>query len=189
MQRRFFIMTVLAAAVAATACTPPNNPVVGSVRESGMGIPSTAGGPGTTDLRLQRDDITLRADLAVPRATLWAAIPAVYKEVGLAEPSLDQSRWTAVLENHNMSRWIGRESMSHFFECGSGPSGPYANSRRIRMTVQTMIETLPGGNSRVHSRVDAVALSVDGHSSQVIECSSLGRIEGRINEGLSRHTR
>lgn len=155
----------------------PNPPVT-------VGVPADDG-MGTVDVRLTREDAVLVREIPASRTALWALITGVYEEVGLREPQLDRANWTAVLQNHSATRRIGREPMSTFFNCGAGATGPNANTRRIRMTVQTAIESLASGDSRAHTRIDAVAYSLEGTSGTPMVCATTGALENRINNTLA----
>jgi hypothetical protein len=172
-----------AAAFAVAACSA-HEPLERAPTTVTMGVPVGDDGTGIVDVRLTRDDVVPALEIPGTRAALWPLIAGVYGEVGLAEPVLDRASWTAVLQNHTATRRLGRETMSTFFECGAGVTGPHANTRRIRMTVQTALESTATGETVARTRVDAVAVSTEGASGVPIQCSSKGILERRINNML-----
>lgn len=177
------ITIVLFAALGATACRQPG-PLDRPTPSVTIGVPTNDDGSGSVDLRITRDDVASGLTIPAPRAALWALIPAAYEAAGLPEPALDRGAWTARLQNHTATRRLGGDAMAYFLQCGNGPTGPHANSRRIRMTVQTALESLASGETRAHTRVDAIAISIEGAGAAPLQCASTGMLERRINRAL-----
>lgn len=165
-------------ALAACASTGPNEE--GPDRER---VTVSSGlGDQMMDVTLQRDDGTQTLIIDAPRDVVWRALPAVYQEVGLPEPAADQSIWTVAVQNHQAMRRIGRVGMSRILECGRGMTGENADTHRIRLSVRTWL-TQVGESTRVSTRVDGVATSVEGRGGS-ITCSSRGALEESIMDEL-----
>src|SRR5690606_32833443 len=123
-------------------------------------------------------DYTPGTTIDVPRETLWAILPGVYQEIGLPAPAADRSIWTVAVQNHLAMRRVGRERMSTFIDCGSGITGAFADTHRIRLSIRTWLEP-DGTGTRVTSRLNATATSTEGRAG-TIACESRGVLEARI---------
>jgi hypothetical protein len=143
-------------------------------------------GDATADVRLQREDFISKSELGAARTAVWEAIPEVYAEVGLPQPLMDRGKWTAAVENHVAMRLLGKQQMSRFLSCGSGMSGEHADTRRIRLTVRTMLESPSPEKTAALTRVEATAYALDGTSTAPAECASRGLLEQMIRDGLRR---
>lgn len=173
------LLTVCVAACSSrqssTTLIPVQSPEVVSVQT----------GDGTTkDVRIVREDFIAQTDISAPRAAVWAAVPAVYQELGLPAPKQDHTRLIAQVENFTVSRLLGNERLSKYLSCGAGISGDYADTRRIRLTVRTSLEAAGEGHTTVFSRVEAIATSTEGASAQPINCFSRGPLEAAIANKL-----
>lgn len=188
--RRASILSVAALVVAAVAagCVSKRNTVtVGSGDRTGttsiMGIEGSS--PAHIGLRT-RDDISISRDtLAVPAADAWAALPGVYRELGV--PIQGRGRDKMILGNTGFKAYrdLGGERLSAYIRCGMNISGSMADQYEIRMAVLTQLEDL-GDRTAVHSHVDASAKpqSVMG---DVVNCTTVGRLEERIVQLLRKH--
>jgi hypothetical protein len=170
------------------ACAPAT-PLSSAGRESRVTVATEAGASASTDLRLRRDDLVVTTELQANRAALWSVLAAAYVEIGLPEPTLDGRSWTARLASHSATRRIGPQAMSRFLECGSSISGLNADVYSIQLSVQTALEAVGDGTTRVHSRVEAVAVNRSGVSSNALPCSSTGQLERRLSAALAERAR
>jgi hypothetical protein len=146
----------------------------------------TTGDGSAADVRLQREDFIVRSEVNAARAAVWEAIPAVFAEIGLPAPVMDRASWIAAVEDHTIMRFLGKEALSRLISCGSGMSGEYANTRRIRLTVRTLLENPSPDRTIVSTRVEARAYAMDGTSTAPAECASRGPLEAMIRDGLRR---
>jgi len=179
---RVFVAAGLAALTGCTS-TKQESTIVPVPREDVVRVQT---GDATADVRLQREDFISKAELPAARAAVWEAIPEVYAEVGLPQPLMDRGKWTAAVQNHVVMRLLNKQQVSRFLSCGSGMSGEHADTRRIRLTVRTMLETPSPERTAALTRVEATAYALDGTSTAPAECSSRGLLEQMIREGLRR---
>jgi len=134
------------------------------------------------DVSLQRQDYVQQSTFDVPGDSLWVRIPDALRDVGLPLPVMDAAIRTALVENHTVMRTLGTERLSRFLDCGSDITGYVADTHRIRLTVRSWLEP-EGRNTRLHTRVEATATSVEGRPGR-ITCSSRGELEYRIAQAL-----
>lgn len=141
-------------------------------------VVSSGTGAQMMDVTIQRDDNMQSMVVDASRAAVWRVLPAVYEAVGLPEPAGDESIWTVAVQNHTAMRRLGGVGMSRIVECGRGMTGEHADTHRIRLSVRTWL-TPVGESTRVSTRVEAVAASVEGRGG-TLSCSSRGDLERRI---------
>lgn len=136
------------------------------------------------DIRMTRDEYLARDALLAPRDAVWAAVADAFEEVGLPAPQLDETRWTASVENHVVRRRLGDQRLSRYLECGSGMTGAYADERRIYMTVTMQLqEGETAEETTIMTRVTAVAEQPSGVSG-TMSCSSRGSLEQTLANAL-----
>jgi hypothetical protein len=175
------LLAAVAVGVAGCSATQQETTIVPLPREDVVRVPT---GDATADVRLQREDFIARADLDAPRAAVWEALPAVFTEIGLPQPVMDRTRWIAIVDQYTLTRTLGKQPLSRFLSCGHGMSGEHADTRRIRLTVRTTLQSSTPDRTVVLTRVEAVAHAIDGTSTAPTECTSRGPIENMIASGL-----
>jgi hypothetical protein len=143
------------------------------------GADGTVGG----EVRVTRDSYVASDVVAAPIDAVWQALPAAYSSVGLGLPRLDRAQGVAVLDRHRLSRRLGGERLSRYFDCGRGMAGPYADTYRIHLAVTTEVRPAQGDTTRVLTRLDAQGESTSGTANNV-QCRSEGRLESLITEAL-----
>ena len=159
----------------------PQETILPLPREDVVRVPT---GDATADVRIQRQDFISRAELNAPRAMVWEVLPAVFTEIGLPQPIMDRTQWLALVDNHALIRRLGKEALSRLLLCGSGMSGENADTRRVRLTVRTLLESTTAERTVVLTRVEALAHALDGTSTAPAECTSRGTLEAMIANGL-----
>jgi hypothetical protein len=177
---RFLLLAASAAGVTGCAASQRET-IVPLPRENVVRVPT---GDATADVRLQREDFITRSEVNAARAMVWEVLPAVYTEIGLPQPVLDRSRWTATVDGHVIMRTLAKQRLSRFLSCGSGMTGEHADTRRIRLTVRTSLESPSPDRTVVLTRLEAVAQPLDGTSTAPAECTSRGQLEAMIANGV-----
>lgn len=175
---RLVLALVLALGVTACASRDPN------ARQSAQDriIVTTDPGGVVADLNIQRPDYVGSFVVPEPRDRLWPLLSAVYRELGLPAPGVDESTWTAEVANHNVTRRLGNTRLSLLVDCGSNMTGQLADTHRIRLAVRTWLVPAGGDSTEVHTRVDALASSME--LSGTFTCFSRGELERRIANAL-----
>lgn len=170
-------VTVALFAFAACATSGPNE--IGSTTER---VSVSEGGAQVIDVSISRDDPALTRHFDASPDAIWSLLPAVYADVGLPAPALDEASLTVAVQNHAIMRRVGDDRMSQLIDCGRGMSGDHADSHRIRLSVRTWV-TGAAPATDVHTRVEATATSVEGRAG-TITCTTRGRLEQNIAEAL-----
>lgn len=144
---------------------------------------------GTAEAVLRRDTHVAVASLPVTRAEAWEPLLDAWAEVGLPEPVTDRRGFTVSVSNHPVQRRLARTPLSQYLSCGTSISGPNADSHRIRLTVNALLEAAGEERSVLHVRVEAVAHSTEGASATPIQCATLGKLEAAIVSSVQQRLR
>jgi hypothetical protein len=172
-------LTVAAALFGFAACATSGPNELGSTTER---VSVSEGGAQVMEVSISRDDPALTRHFDASPEAIWRLLPAVYADVGLPAPALDEESLTVAVQDHVMMRRIGDERMSRLIDCGRDMSGDHADSHRIRLNVRTWV-TGAAPATDVHTRVEATATSVEGRPGS-ITCTTRGRLEQNIAEAL-----
>ncbi|TVR58640.1 MAG: hypothetical protein EA422_15915 [Gemmatimonadales bacterium] len=107
----------------------------------------------------------------------WAALPAVYRAVGLDPDIRNPSIRQLGVDRHRFPARILDRRPSEFFNCGVEPgmNRPLANQGRIDAQIITTVRTRSDGTASIVTQISAVATprGAGGRS----ECRSSGLLE------------
>ena len=92
----------------------------------------------------------------------------------------------AVLGNlqFSKSRTLAGAQMSRYFECGSGLTGPNADTFKVTMALMVRVEAVTPETSRVRTGLIAGAQNIMAGSADPVRCSTTGMLELRMHEVL-----
>lgn len=139
---------------------------------------------GTAEATIRRDSHVAVADLPARRVDAWPHLLEAWAEAGLPDPVIDRAGYMLVVTNRTVQRRLGRRPMSAYLSCGTSISGPNADSHRIRLSAQTLLESAGPERSLLHVRIEATAFSTEGASATPLACASLGTLEALIVKGV-----
>lgn len=167
------LVLVLSSGCASTGADP--DPVRASRPPS---ISTTGSG---VDINIPPERAIVGETIQAPPASVWAALVQAWADLGLE--ATERSDATFMLGNPRLilSRRLGNTPLSRYLECGSGMTGPFADSHRIEMFIRSSVVPLTGG-SRVDTYIEARARNREGSSNTAVACSSSQRLEREIAE-------
>jgi len=116
--------------------------------------------------------------LAVSAAKVWAALPAVYEELGVPLTVVDSASLYLGSVRVTTRRPVGGLRLSMILECGTGNYGPNAERYTVQLTVVSGVRSLDAGHSTIETRVVGSA-SQNGLSNSV-KCGTNGMLEEKI---------
>ncbi|HET6229896.1 MAG TPA: hypothetical protein VFE05_07505 [Longimicrobiaceae bacterium] len=154
--------------VAARSSDPGRSEIVGN------------GGNGT-EITLAPDISMASAVSDLPPAQLWAALPAVYTQLGIEPNVNDPGTRTVGNLRFTPHRQYNGQPLSKYVNCGiSNTTGaPLADTYLVRMSLRTTVEA-QGTGSRLNTTMEATARNVEGTSTSNVRCQSTGLLEQRI---------
>ena len=114
----------------------------------------------------------------------WAAVPAVYGELGIQPTLVDSKQHVFGNAGANYRRKLGSQRMSRFFDCGATAGISNADDYDLLIRVITQIIPAEGGLSSVRTQAEATGHAT-ATSGQVVRCASTGALEEQIARMVS----
>ena len=109
----------------------------------------------------------------------WAAVPAVFGELGIDPNVVDSKQHVYGNAGTNYRRRLGTQRMSKYFDCGTTAGIANADEYDILIRVVTQIIPADAGLSALRTQVEGTAHAT-ATSGQVVRCASTGALEERI---------
>jgi hypothetical protein len=72
------------------------------------------------------------------------------------------------------------EGLSRYLECGAGMTGPNADLFRVQLAIVTMIQAISATRTQIRTALAAGARTLEGNSSDAVQCGTSGELEARI---------
>ena len=119
------------------------------------------------------------AEITAPPEAVWLAVQKVYKDLDI--PLTVDNPAAHQLGNNDFfkTRQIGGERMSSYIDCGSGVTGPKADTWRIVMSLLT--DVLPTANgTTLKVTFKASGKDMTAGSSFLVPCGNNGRLESSV---------
>lgn len=172
---------MVATLVVLGACAPSNAP---GTRLSEPAPSIATGSDNMGSFRINPQDAHTSRTVSAAPAVVWAALPTVFEELGIATELVQPEQLTLGTAQVTSSR-VGGKRTGAYLRCGNEGAGPSAmTGRRHRMTVITSLRP-EGTGTVVTARVEGSATPIDG-SGGTSYCTSTGELETRIMEILHR---
>jgi hypothetical protein len=172
---------MVGAALALAGCASGSSSPSDEIGRGGTGLTSVAVG----QLSSAAPTVEVRnaasvSESTVPSAlrTVWNVMPDVFERMQIETNYIDSG--AGVIGNGNFRpRRLGGRSLSTFLECGSGLTGPYADTYAVRMSLLVQLSPAQDGGTLVRTSIDAYAED-RAVSSRPIHCTSKGVLERQI---------
>lgn len=175
MRRPWLLLLLASTASCASSSSPPSS-----------GLPT----PGERTVAVDDNQVyrttvlaNQRSPLAAPPGRAFAAVKAVYEELGVPAGTHDPSTGRIGNTDFWKSRRLGDQALSAYLNCGESFTGPVANNYRIYMSLLSVVRPDGKGASELETAFSAQAQNMEGSSTDRIACGSTGRLEERIRKG------
>jgi hypothetical protein len=181
--RILFSCTLLALGIAtggAAQNPPTGNSSVGGRNLGAITLPAYSGA-------ILMDSLGTPTELDAPGKQVFAAVIAAYTDLKI--PIEIRDSLGGLVGNLRLIQRgsFARDRMSRWFECGSGLSGPYADTYRVNIAIVTFIDVLTPKRTRIRTAIAAAGKNIEGTSSDAVRCASRGDLEARITNLVSSH--
>jgi hypothetical protein len=114
----------------------------------------------------------------------WAAIPAVFGELGIEPGVVDAKQHVFGNAGEKFRGRLGQKRLSHYFDCGSMAGISNADNYDVVVRVISQVVPTAGGLSMLRTQVEGTARAT-AVSSTTVRCASTGQLEARIANMLS----
>ena len=116
-----------------------------------------------------------------PVQAVWSALADAYQSVGIPVQHVDASRRVIGNRQTVITRDLGGERASQFFDCGRTATGSEAADQyRIQAEITTRATAREEGGTRLSTSVLAMGRPTQGTSADTKRCWSTGELEDRI---------
>jgi hypothetical protein len=131
-------------------------------------------------IRLSEDSKATSISLDAPPAKVWAALPAVYRKLGITPDRNDAATMTIGTQAYTQSRLDGRRTLE-WMRCGNQGAGPSSGGMvRTRFTILSTVRPAANDRSDLVTTITGTATPVEGTSTGPVSCTSTGDLEQRI---------
>ena len=134
---------------------------------------------------------TMRSEhpVSAPPEAVYAAVLKIFFELGIPVGNTDNKAGIIGSERFERSRNLAGLPMSRSFSCGESATGPNADSYRLTIVVVAWVTPRAGGGSTLATAMAASGADNAGVSKPPRECASLGRIEEKILDGVTKYAK
>jgi hypothetical protein len=163
------------------ACAPSAGSTLSPAPQAPARVEETGSG---YDIRLSHDNAPVGATFAVPVDRLWPIALQAYTSLGLRADATDAAGHQVQTRSMVVRRRLAGEPLSAYFDCGTELAGSIADFWRLRIDAAMAVTPVTADSARVATMVRVTATPVEGTSTTVTECSSRGRLEGKLASAI-----
>ncbi|HEX6134973.1 MAG TPA: hypothetical protein VFZ24_13485 [Longimicrobiales bacterium] len=167
---------LLASALVLTACAS-SAPSAASSGEQTVRV--VGGGGSLTQINTTAVDGARVGTVSRPRDQVWAALPEVYRSLGIEVTQRDERTGVAGNPGFRVRRRLGASTISRYLDCGRTQGGPSADTYEVHFSVLTEVRRDTPGSTIVSTMIEATARPVN-FAGDPVRCASLGELENRI---------
>lgn len=146
-------------------------------------------------IHLQAWDEPVLLDTMQIKREFRAAPAAIYDAVLHAYPALDipvgqtaNTQGVIGSERFQRSRALAGALLSKSYDCGEGPTGPYADSYQLDIVVVAYVKPLPGNGTQLGVSTVASGRDLTGPIRVAKGCFSTGRLERLVFDEVTKRT-
>ena len=147
-----------------------------SVGLSAQPIPQTDWGT----FKFERSTGLTSGTLAGHPDSIFAALPGVLADLGLAPKAMVTEGRTLGIKKHRLVRRLGKHPISRFLSCGDGLTGPNADSYYVYLDMRLELGPLPANQTALEMFVAAEAVNVPDGQNVRVGCASTGVFENQL---------
>ncbi|MGE0554002.1 MAG: hypothetical protein AB7R55_11285 [Gemmatimonadales bacterium] len=171
-------LALMAGALWATGSATAQNPRPGS----GAGGLASRFIPLDVLVRMQERPSEIEAAVMVPGSidSAWVALEATLDQLGVPVAFRDREAGEIGTPQAKLFRRLGKERLSTYLRCGSGMTGPNADSYAVYLSLVVFVDEVAGGEVAIRPYIAAFAVDVAGGRNDPLPCTTTGRLEKRI---------
>ncbi len=147
----------------------------------------TAGG-GALNINTVSVNSGMSTPVSAPLDSAWAALKAVYGELGIPAKTLVDASHLIANESFKTRRRISKLEMRNILDCGSTQGMPNAETYDIMMSISSYLVVNPKGGLNLITRIDASGKSPNFSREASVNCPSQGALEKLIGDMVKKKT-
>jgi hypothetical protein len=161
------------------ACATANAPAGSPAATETIRVGGGAGGTMTAEIHPTVNAIGGAVPFTMDRT--WAAVRTAYDSLALPVATFDPATHTIASPTLRLRRRLGEISLSKYINCGNTQGGQSADSYDIQLAIQTVLQVVDAGTTRVLSTVTAEGRPIT-LAGEYTHCTSTGNLERRVTE-------
>ena len=132
--------------------------------------------------QLALDTIGLPNEIAAPIGKTYGAVIAAFDELKIPLDTRDSLR--GIVGNLMLvrTRSMAGSQLSRWFNCGTGLTGPNADSWRMYIAVAAILDRQAADKTQLRIGMVAGAQDMQGNAKEPVACSTSGALEAKILE-------
>jgi hypothetical protein len=134
------------------------------------------------------DTIQVHRQFRAAPAQIYDAVLHAYPALEIPVGQTANTEGIIGSEQFKRSRSLAGALLSKSFDCGAGPTGPYADSHQLEIVVVAYVAPSDGGGTRLGVSTIASGRDLTGPIGVPKACLSTGRIEKLIFEEVTKRT-
>jgi len=115
---------------------------------------------------------------------VWPALRSTLEELGVPIGFDDPKNGEIGTQRAKLYRRLGKERLSSYLRCGSGMTGPNADTYAVYLSLVVMARNLGEGKVGLQPLITAQAVDLAGGRNDAVMCTTTGRLERRIGNDL-----
>jgi hypothetical protein len=123
-------------------------------------------------------------EVAAPPMKVFAAASMVLNNLRIPIDVSDSTIGLLGAAKLTRSRNLAGRALSRYLECGSGMTGPRADTHRVQMPLLFMLDPGADGGTRLRIALVGSAMDNAGTSTQPVACASTGILEGELRKAI-----
>jgi hypothetical protein len=140
----------------------------------------TSTGSGVVDLSRSAETVGVPIAVGAGPDTVFRALVAVYKDLGIATPLLEPASRVAGNQMFRMRRRLGGQPMQGYVDCGGTPGQPNAETYDMEIGLVSYVTPVSGGGSTITTTLSAAGNDPMLGKDRQMRCASTGELERRI---------
>lgn len=130
------------------------------------------------------DTLGVDTEENAPVSRVFGAARVVLQNFKIPLDAVDSLGGTLAAIKLTRSRNIAGSALSRYLECGSGMTGPRADTHRVQMPLLILLDPLPNDRTKVKIALVGSAQDNSGTSTQPVMCGSTGVLESQIRKAI-----
>ena len=139
--------------------------------------------PGQTT-QVISDTMAAGYDLPFSYGRVYHALVAVFADIKIVTTERDSLAGQVGNLQFITASPLAGEPMSSYVSCGSGMTGPHADTDRIYLSIMAYLTPAGPEKTTLHTGLLATAVNVAGGSRQPMACETRGRLELQIYQRI-----
>jgi hypothetical protein len=134
------------------------------------------------------DTMQVQREFRAEPAKIYDAVLHAYPALDIPVGQTANTQGVIGSERFQRSRNLAGALLSKSYDCGEGPTGPYADSYQLDIVVVAYVVPLPGKGTRLGVSTAASGRDLTGPIRVAKACYSTGRLEKLVFDEVTKHT-